>query len=678
MLKKFFPYILIVSVATISVFAPLGAEIGYAQNTPQPPNVPEPDSFTCVPWKSNFTVEGCGAMIFYYIIFVPTSAILWVSGQIFNASIAFSLSGDTMNADMITDGWGIVRDVVNIFFIFILLYIAIATILDISGYGMKELLVKVIIIALLVNFSLLITKVIIDASNILALEFYDAMSVQGGTVTAIVAGNDAKDISAVFMDGFDPERLFNTDSFRKWMDKGTVAHILLIYLFAGIINIIATFILFSAALLFIIRVAILWLIMILAPLGFVAVILPRTRNIANKWWNTLFSQALFAPAFLFLFYLVAKLINDNFVQSMIASAVNTTSGMSGLEGFFAIVVLVFLHFTVLAVLLTACLVVAKSMGAYGSNTAMAWGSSARKWAQGYAGKIAARRFAPLAREIESGKAQQRSRYNPMRYAMTVARTVGKGAVKVPGVRTGLQSLGARYSKDVSDRQKSVEQFNSDELARRITTVTLPVDRAAIMNELAKRGDINKLSDSEIKRGRNLLVNVGMPTKDIDKLRPDFVEEKEKRDKAIKSIMPADIEKMNKETIEKMFKDTDMRGSVMASFSPAHYEKMKKDAVDSIFKQKEVVDDAVRTFGSNHAKKLLDIGGEAEKQFFSRLALLGDRAEDVAKKIEEMGNRSLASWVRSGLAAETVLKSYRTGSQGPDFESASPGAKTFTT
>ncbi len=68
--------------------------------------------------------------------------------------------------------WAIIRDVVNITFIFGIVYIAISTILRANGPNIKELLGKLILAAVLVNFSFFFAGVIIDASNILTLVLY--------------------------------------------------------------------------------------------------------------------------------------------------------------------------------------------------------------------------------------------------------------------------------------------------------------------------------------------------------------------------------------------------------------------------------------------------------------------------------------------------------------------------
>jgi hypothetical protein len=171
---------------------------------------------------------------------------------------------------------------------------------------------------------------------------------------------------------------------------------------------------------------------------------------------------------------------------------------------------------------------------------------------------------------------------------------------------------------------------------------MPFNRAAIVQELAKRGKLKDkgplaLDDEEIKRSRKIMEKYGMSTKDIDKQRPDLVPDephptvpgKTKREVAIGSISPSDIEKVG----EKLFTESSLR---------------------------EI---AMKNFGSGYVQKIMDRGGEIEKQFFTHLAGLGDTIEEIAKKletsVEEGGynNRSLAGWVRGGLGAKQILVSY---------------------
>ena len=79
---------------------------------------------------------------------------------------------------MIKDGWTLVRDLLNLVFIFILLFAAISTILQYGGFEIKKVLPSLIVVALLVNFSMMIAKMVIDASHIFAWEFYNQIDVK--------------------------------------------------------------------------------------------------------------------------------------------------------------------------------------------------------------------------------------------------------------------------------------------------------------------------------------------------------------------------------------------------------------------------------------------------------------------------------------------------------------------
>ena len=74
-------------------------------------------------------------------------------------------------------GWPVVRDISNIFFVFILLWIALATIFDVETYSAKKLLPKFIISALLINFSLPIAIFIISLSNQIGETFFSQLDI---------------------------------------------------------------------------------------------------------------------------------------------------------------------------------------------------------------------------------------------------------------------------------------------------------------------------------------------------------------------------------------------------------------------------------------------------------------------------------------------------------------------
>ncbi len=181
------------------------------------------------------TLDGCLLKIAYYIIYGIPAFLLAVSGYFFNAVVSLVLSSNLYSSDFISESWTIVRDLSNVFFILVLLYIAIQTILGIGGGGHgggpKKMIAQVIIMALLINFSMFFTKVVIDSGNILALVFYNKLAVET-TVNGAVQNYDSqritdpgkigvaeRDISGAIVNAFNPTRLLTEDFFNTLKTK---------------------------------------------------------------------------------------------------------------------------------------------------------------------------------------------------------------------------------------------------------------------------------------------------------------------------------------------------------------------------------------------------------------------------------------------------------------------------
>lgn len=77
--------------------------------------------------------------------------------------------------DTAIQGWTIMRDVANSFFILIILWIAFAIIFNLENLGGKKMLARVIIIALLINFSLALVSAVFGFANVLARPFRNAI-----------------------------------------------------------------------------------------------------------------------------------------------------------------------------------------------------------------------------------------------------------------------------------------------------------------------------------------------------------------------------------------------------------------------------------------------------------------------------------------------------------------------
>ncbi|KKT45284.1 MAG: hypothetical protein UW34_C0001G0043 [Parcubacteria group bacterium GW2011_GWA2_44_15] len=344
-------------------------------------------------------IEACAAFVMYDIIMRLVSWILFFAGLIFDASMYFTIHlSDLMQKVPVVDiGWKIFRDLANIFFIFILLWVAIGTILNLVSGKTKEMVINLIVVALLMNFSLFITKVVIDASNIVAVHFYELVpgsysgafmeglkiqtfydasslgSADGRVTRAITgavagAGMGAPFIGAAigfFTSGGDPVNMFK---------------VILMGFFGSILMLTAAYVFFVASILFIIRIVVLMMVMLLSPLGFLAFALPATEKYAELWKEKLIGQSLFAPIYMALSYVVIRTIQTDAFQSVMTLRTNTGVGgvfAGATSGGWWEAASIIVNFLLLIGLMLGCILVAKKMEAVGVETAVEMGKAAR-------------------------------------------------------------------------------------------------------------------------------------------------------------------------------------------------------------------------------------------------------------------------------------------------------------
>ena len=313
----------------------------------------------------SFDVGGCLAQGVYYLFFKPSSFVFGLAGKALDFTLMYSISDTSYRSSFVVEGWGIVKDFCNMFFIFVLLYIAFGTILGLQSVKTKEMIINVVIIGLLINFSLFTTQVIIDASNILTRVFYNQKTIVTGTAQKDALGNplpvvsqlgDFKEIklSEAIISKVNPQELImnagqvesvpikgsmNEGSVPKTTNPGvSTGTFIIVVLLATAVNVVGTIAFLSSALIFIGRVVMLWLAMILAPLAFFSYIVPQLQDIKmigwKHWWSDTLNMAFVAPVFAFFMYIIVGFM-DKGLGIIDAS---TKTGKGGLTFVIAIVV----------------------------------------------------------------------------------------------------------------------------------------------------------------------------------------------------------------------------------------------------------------------------------------------------------------------------------------------------
>lgn len=323
-------------------------------------------------WATSTLITALGWLA--QMILKVVSLLTYMSGMLLNAVIRFTvvdMASYISKNGAVTGAWGTIRDVSNMAFIFVLLYAGIKMIIG-AGRDAQRLIVNVIVVAILINFSLFFTKVIIDASNILAMFFYGAMAPDALTSTNAGLANS-------LMQPLKLQSIWNAT------EGITGDKLLIIGVMGSIVALIAAFVFFAITIMFIIRFVALVFVMILSPLAFMAYVLPDLKKYRDQWWSTLIGQSFFAPIYFMLTWVVLRIVESislntggTWSQAFAGEFISTSTGQS--TGNIELV----LTFLVVIALLIATLIISKNY----ADKAGGLVNEANKWATGFAGGAA--------------------------------------------------------------------------------------------------------------------------------------------------------------------------------------------------------------------------------------------------------------------------------------------------
>ena len=207
---------------------------------------------------------------------------------------------------VVQSGWHFIAGLSNLFLILIFVIIAIAYILKLETFQAKKALPKLIIVALLMNFSLVFIGMLLDISNILyrtilsgnqnlITQFIDALGAGGlnvvlnlGIWLGLLIVLWANPLGGLFQLAFVLLMLVITGpNLIVWTFQ-----IVLFFLISGVF--------FTYTFIFAARVFMIWFLAMLSPLAFICMILPQTQKYWKEWVQHLFSWIL-TGLFLLLF-----------------------------------------------------------------------------------------------------------------------------------------------------------------------------------------------------------------------------------------------------------------------------------------------------------------------------------------------------------------------------------------
>jgi len=271
----------------------------------------------------------------------------------------------------INEIWGVIRDFSNLVFIFGFIYIGIRTILQPESANTKRFLAQLVIAALLINFSLFFTKVVIDVSNVFAVEIHQLFEDSGDrNIGFEIARNSGL---AGLYDPLPPEELANHTT------GGSIAFFLMGFLFL----LVLAFVLAAGAIILVVRYVMLIFIMIFSPLLFAASVFPQTSKYSGQLFSALLKHAFFAPIFLFFLYISVRVLQTLYADSpeSLSMALKNQSGTPTADSWS-----VLLQFVVAIMFVIASIKSAQLLSIAGGEKAVKMGNSLRGQLQGFAGR----------------------------------------------------------------------------------------------------------------------------------------------------------------------------------------------------------------------------------------------------------------------------------------------------
>ena len=322
-----------------------------------------------------FGPSDIASWIFKYFgnaILSVTSSITWLGGKLLEWSLeytVFNLRLDGGLGNAVNGLWSLIRDICNLAFIFGFIYVGIRTIIDPESADTKRFVSRIIIGALLINFSLFFTKIVIDFSNFTAVQIYNAM----------VSGSSSGTISSKIADVLGLTGFFGP-SRPEIMNELSSGGMFWYFVMSGILLLVTAFVLAAASILLLIRFIALIFIMIFSPILFAATVFPQTASFASDLWHKLISYSFFAPAYLLMTLISIRVLSElgmNSNTTLVKAITDPQSTQSSFE--------VIAKFVIAICFFVGALIVAQKMGIKGGDMAISAGNSLRGKAQGFMG-----------------------------------------------------------------------------------------------------------------------------------------------------------------------------------------------------------------------------------------------------------------------------------------------------
>lgn len=453
---------------------------------------------------------------------ISSIAAIFIALEAYVVNVILQLNGNVVNTLAVQAGFQVTLSVANLGFVLGIIVIAIMTILRRETYGVKSLLWKLVLAAILVNFSLVISGAIINFANQLTLAFMGNLPGAGGGVQT---ANTWSGLSIPFADNlagaFAPHRLGLSgflDTTSGLIEKGSASNfgsalakiitavfsvVFVVFMLIAIIIVLLVFIL-----MLLIRYVYLTILLILMPIAWLFWIFPKLSHHWDKWWSQFFRWTFFAPIVIFFLYLAlatASLMSNAQSQGNIAGLEAGIAGLgyqpstnnkalaavSGVLGGFANTLIgTFLQMFVLIGLAVGGMIAADKMSVKGASAAVGAVKGVGNAAKNYVGRQTKKGARAIYEKERFG-----GRFSGQRLTQRLQTSRIPGLSAIGRQVATLTERGGKNLVEAAGKEASGKDSNrlATEL-QGLSGLTNKDKQLAYLQELQKRGDLGMVTN----------------------------------------------------------------------------------------------------------------------------------------------------------------------------------------
>ena len=253
------------------------------------------------------------------LILLLTTGLLGLAGGFLEimASPHFITAKYTSN-EFVTLGLNITLGFANIIILLSLLAIGIGTALRLDKFDARKNFANLLIVIFLINFfAPIFCGLIIDAANII-MNFFMGSGLSASKVFSNALTAQGNNLASHFR---------SLSSMAEFLDPRSLMQVVIMIVF----NISLAIVLFLFGILFAMRYAALWTLVILSPLAFACYILPSTRKIFNTWFSQFINWSFVGASAAFFLYLGQQMIGLISQGNLVMAPSGQDTGFFGMD-----------------------------------------------------------------------------------------------------------------------------------------------------------------------------------------------------------------------------------------------------------------------------------------------------------------------------------------------------------